>query len=131
MDILHRKVYFISFFLASKPLESLVHDLSKSVEKIFQRLDTRTEGASHYDYEVISNHFGHDHFEVKSRFEKSDGGPSRAMIEAIVVRQPKLTVEEFARVVEEQTHRNDVARLLRSYDRDSLSKSGDLSLSLE
>ena len=101
------------------------------MEKIFQRLDTRTEGASHYDYEVIGNHFGHDHFEIKSRFEKSDSGPSRAMIEAIVVRHPELTVEEFASVVEEQTHRNDVARLLRSYDRDSLSKSGDLSLSLE
>ena len=130
--ILHRKFYFISFlFSASTPLESLVHDLSNSVEKIFQRLDTRTEGASHYDYALIGNHFGHDHFEISSRFEKSDGGPSRAMIRAIVVRHPELTVEQFARVVEEQTPRQDVARLLRVYDRDSLTKSGDLPLSLE
>ncbi|XP_015776945.1 PREDICTED: uncharacterized protein LOC107354960 isoform X3 [Acropora digitifera] len=116
---------------ASKPLESLVHDLSKSVEKIFLRLDTRTKGASHYDCEVIGNYFGHDRFEVKSRFEKSDGGPSRAMIEEIVVRHPELTVEKFARVVEEKARRKDVADLLRAYDRDSLSRSGDLSLGLE
>ena len=104
-------------------MESLAHDLSKSVEKICQRLDTRTEGASHYDYEVIGNYFGHDHFEISSRFEKSVGGPSRAMIEAIVVRHPELTVEEFARVVEEQTHRQDVARLLRAYDHGSRKES--------
>ena len=96
-----------------------------SVEKIFQRLDTRTKGASHYDYEVIGHYFGHDHFEISSRFEKSVSGPSRAMIEAIVVRNPELTVEQFARVVEEQTSRKDVARLLRAYDRDSLSKPRD------
>ena len=86
-------------------------------------MDTRTEGASHYDYEVIGNHFGHDHFEISSRFEKSVGGPSRAMIEAIVVRYPKLTVEQFARVVEQQTPRKDVARLLRAYDRGSRKES--------
>ena len=110
-------------FSASKSLESLVHDLSNSVEKIFQRLDTRTEGASHHDYEIIANHFGHDHFEIRSRFEKSNGGPSRAMIEAIVVRHPELTVEEFARVVEEKTPRRDVAYLLRAYDRGSRKES--------
>ena len=89
------------------------------MEKIFQRLDTRTEGASHYDYEVIGNYFGHDRFEISSIFEKSVGGPSRAMIEAIVVRHPELTVEKFARVVEEKARRKDVADLLRAYDRDS------------
>ena len=88
------------------------------MEKIFQRLDTRMKGAGHY--EVIANHFGHDLFEIRSRFEKSDGGPSRAMIEAIAVRRPELTVEEFAIVVEKKAGRKDVADLLREYDRDSL-----------
>ncbi|XP_015776909.1 PREDICTED: uncharacterized protein LOC107354921 isoform X2 [Acropora digitifera] len=106
---------------ASKPLESLSNDFSDFVEKIFRRLDTRIEGAGHY--EVIANYFGFDVFDIRSRFEKSDGGPSRAMIEAIVVRHPELTVEKFARVVEEKARRKDVAHLLRAYDRHVLKKS--------
>ncbi|XP_074619669.1 uncharacterized protein LOC141878598 [Acropora palmata] len=105
------------FAYASKPLVTLVNDLSDFVEKIFQRLDTSIQGAGHY--EVIANYFGFDIFEIRSRFEKSVGGPSRAMIEAIVVRRPELTVEKFARVVEEKARRKDVAGLLRKYDRDS------------
>ena len=96
---------------------TLVNDLSDFVEKIFQRLDTSIQGAGHY--EVIANHFGFDIFEIRSGFEKCVGGPSRAMIEAIVVRHPELTVEKFARVVEEKARRKDVAGLLRKYDRDS------------
>ena len=42
------------------------------------------------------------------------------MIEAIAARDPELTVETFARVVEEKARRKDVAELLRAYDRDSL-----------
>ena len=103
----------------STPLESLVHDdLSDSVEKICRRLDTRIQGAG--DYKVIAHYFGFDLFDVRAGFEKSVGGPSRAMIEAIVTRHPELTVENFARVVEERAHRKDVAELLRAYDRDSL-----------
>ena len=97
---------------------TLVDDRSDFVEGIFQRLDTRIRGTGHY--EVIANHFGFDTFKIRSGFEKSAGGPSRAMIEAIVVRHPELTVEKFARVVEEKTNRKDVAKLLRAYDRDSL-----------
>ena len=97
---------------------SLVNDLSDFVERIFQRLDTRIRGAGHY--EVVANYFGFDIFEIRSGFEKSVGSPSRAMIEAIVVRHPKLTVERFARVVEEKARREDVADLLRAYDRVSL-----------
>ena len=96
---------------------SLVNDLSDFVEKIFQRLDTRIRGAGHY--KVIANYFGFDIFEIRSSFDRSVSGPSRAMIEAIVVRHPKLTVEKFARVVEEKARRKDVADLLRAYDRDS------------
>ena len=100
---------------------SLVNDLSDFVERIFQRLDTRIRGAGHY--EVIANYFGFDIFEIRSRLDKSVGGPSRAMIAAIVVRRPKFTVEKLARVVEEKAHRKDVADLLRAYDRDSLKES--------
>ncbi|XP_074621508.1 uncharacterized protein LOC141880010 [Acropora palmata] len=106
---------------ASKPLVSLVNDVSDFVERIFQRLDTRIRGAGHY--EVVSKYFGFDIFEIRSSFDKSVGGPSRAMIEAIVVRHPKLTVEMFARVVEEKARRKDVADLLRAYDRSSLEES--------
>ena len=100
---------------------SLVNDLSDLVERIFQRLDTRIRGAGHY--ESIANYFGFDIFEIRSGFEKSVGGPSRAMIETIVVRHPELTVEKFARVVEEKARRKDVAELLRAYDRVSLKES--------
>ena len=102
-------------------MESLSNDFSDFVEKIFRRLDTRIEGAGHY--EVIANYFGFDLFDIRSRFEKSDGGPSRAMIEAIVVRHPELKVEKFARVVEEKARRKDVAHLLRAYDRNVLKES--------
>ena len=97
-------------------MESLVNDFSESVEDIFRRLDRRIPGAGHY--EAIASCFGFNIFEI-NLFEKSDRGSSRAMIEAIVVRHPDLTVEEFARVVEERARRKDVAGLLRKYDRDS------------
>ena len=81
---------------------------------IFQHLDTRIKGAGHY--EVIANYFGYDLFEIRSRFEKAVGGPSRAMIEAIVIRHPEITVEIFAKVLEEKARRSDVADLLTAYD---------------
>ena len=121
MEFLHCKFYFVFFFSASKPLESLTNDFSDFVEKIFRRLDTRIKGTGHY--EVIAYYFGFDLFDIRSGFEKSDGGPSRAMIEAIVVRHPELTVEKFARVVEEKARRKDVAHLLRAYDRYALKES--------
>ena len=102
-------------------MESLVNDLSDFVEKIFRRLDTRFQAAGHY--EVIANYFGFDRFDIRSVFEKSFYGPSKAMIEAIVVRRPELTVEEFARVVEKTSGRKDVADLLRKFDRDSRKES--------
>ena len=98
-------------------MESLVHDLSNSVDKIFQRLDTRIQGAGHHDYAIIGDHFGYDYFEIRSKFEKCDGSPPRAMLEVIAVRHPELTIEKFARVVEEKTPGTDVAHLLRAYDR--------------
>ena len=91
------------------------------MESIFEHLDTRIEGAGHY--EVIAKYFGYNVFTIRSRFEKCDGGPSRAMIEAIATHQPELTVEGFAIVVEEEAHRSDVADLLRAYDSDALTES--------
>ena len=99
-------------------MKSLAHDLSDFGDKIFRLLDTSIQGAGHY--EVVANYFGFDIFAVRSRFEKCVGGPSRALIEAIVVRHPELTIEKFARVVEEKARRKDVAALLRTYDRDFL-----------
>ena len=113
---------YLFFLSGSKLLKSLVHDLSDFVEKIYRRLDTRTEGAG--NYEVVAKVFlGFDHFDVRSTLETSVGGPSKAMIEAIVARRPKLTIEEFARVVEEKARRKDVADLLRAYDRGLLEES--------
>ena len=97
-------------------MESLLDDLSVFVKMIFRRLDTRIRGAG--DYEVIAHYFDFDAFVIRSGFEESSGGPSRAMIEAIVVRHPEFTVEMFARVVEEEARRKDVADLLRAFDRD-------------
>lgn len=77
-------------------------------------MDTRIRGAGHY--EVIANYFGFNNFYIRSSFEKSVRGPSRAMIGAIVTCHPELTVEKFARVVEQKARRKDVADLLRKYD---------------
>ena len=100
---------------------NLVNDHSDVVENIFQHLDTFIEGAG--DYEVIAKYFGFSIYTIKSRFEKSFGGPSRAMIEAIVARHPEITVESFAKVVEKKARRRDVTNLLRAYDLDLLKES--------
>ena len=91
-----------------------MNDSSDFAERICQRLDTRIRGAGHY--EVVAKYFGFNIYDIRSSFEKSVGGPSGAMIDAIIARQPELTVEEFARVVEQKARRKDVADLLRKYD---------------
>ena len=100
---------------------NLVNDHYDLVENIFERLDTYVDGAGHY--EVVAKYFGFSIYTIKSRFEKADGGPSRAMIGAIVARQPEITVESFAKVVEKKACRSDVAKLLRDYDHDLLKES--------
>ena len=100
---------------------NLVNDHSDFVENIFQHLDTFVEGAGHF--EVIAKYFGFSIYTIRSRFQKSDGGPSRAMIEAIVVRRPEITLESFAKLVERKARRRDVANLLRAYDLDSRKES--------
>ena len=102
-------------------MATLVDDHSDFVENIFQHLDTFINGAGHY--EVIAKYFGFSIYAIRSRFEKADGGPSRAIIEAIVARQPEITVESFAKLVEKKARRSDVANLLRAYDLTSLKES--------
>ena len=99
----------------SKPLEDLVDDPSNSLDEICQRLDTPTAGLG--NYENIAKHYGYKVSTVRARFETSRDGPSKALILAIILKHPDVTVESFAKVVGEQTRRNYVAKLLREFDR--------------
>ena len=101
-------------FSVSKSLENLVNDPSNSLDEICKRLDTPT--AALRNYENIAKHYGYDVFTV-SRFSASPDGPSKALILAIIAEHPHVTVESFARVVVKQTSRENVAILLREFDR--------------
>ena len=101
------------FQKVSKPLKSLLeHD--NTLESICNVLDTSSPGCGHY--KVVAQHYGLDHYKVKAVLEKSEGGPSRALIESLSATHPDLTVEEFVAVVEEKANRKDVLKLLRKYD---------------
>ena len=102
-------------FSVPKTLEDLVNDPSNSLDEICKRLDTPTAGLG--SFENIAIYYGYDVYTVQSRFNTSPYGPSKAMILAIIAEKPYVTVEGFARVVVEQTRRQDVARLLREFDR--------------
>ena len=101
-------------FSVPKTLEDLVNDPSNSLDEICKRLDTPTPGLG--SFEKIAIYYGYDVFTVQSRFNTSPYGPSKAMILAIIAEHPDVTVESFARVVVEQTRRENVARLLREFD---------------
>ena len=101
-------------FSVPKTLEDLVNDPSNSLDEICKRLDTPTAGLG--SYENIAKYYGYDVYTVQSRFNTSPYGPSKAMILAIMAEHPDVTVESFARVVVEQTRRENVARLLREFD---------------
>ena len=94
-------------------MKSLLDD-SNTLDAICESLDAHVRGRG--NYRVVAEHYGLAHFRIKSVLEKSDGGPSRALIEYIVAGDPDLTVEEFATVVEEKAKRKDVSKLLRAYD---------------
>ncbi|XP_044169022.1 uncharacterized protein LOC114974232 [Acropora millepora] len=104
----------------SKLLEDLVNDASDTLGEICQRLDTRTAGLG--DYENIAKYYGYKVSTVRSRFETSPNGPSKALILAIIAEHPDVTVESFAEVVVKQTRREDVVRLLREFDVKALDK---------
>ena len=99
----------------SKLLEDLVNDASDSLDKICDLLDTPRVGLG--NYENIAKHYGYKVSTVRARCKTSPDGPSKALILSIISKHPDVTVESFARVVVEQTSREDVARLLRKFDR--------------
>lgn len=107
-------VIVIVIVSGSKPLEDLVNDPSDSLRKICDRFDTSPAGLG--NYEDVAKHYGYDVF-TRCRFKAYPGGPSNALISAIIAEFPDVTVESFARVVVKQTRRKDVARLLREFDR--------------
>ena len=96
--------------LGPKLLKSLLED-TDILETICEPLDTPVPGFD--DYKAMAKHFGFGYFKFKSLLKKSDEGPSKALIEALVNRNRKLTVEEFAATVEKIAKRKDVAKLLR------------------
>lgn len=101
-------------FAVSKALKDLVNNHSDSWDEICCRLDTRVAGLG--SYEDVGRHYGCDLFTMKSRFKTYPDGPSKALILYIITKQPDVTVEAFAKAVENHAGRNDVARLLREFD---------------
>ncbi|XP_015755272.1 PREDICTED: uncharacterized protein LOC107334826 isoform X1 [Acropora digitifera] len=99
----------------SKLLKVLVNDASDTLDEICENLDAHTPGLG--DYENIAKHYGYKVFKIKAKFETSPDGPSKALILAMIGEHPRVTVESFARVVEKQARRKDVAILLREFDR--------------
>ena len=99
----------------SKPLKDLVYNASDSLDEICKSLDTPVEG--HGYYEDVAKHYGYDISTLRSSVETSPDGQSKALILSIFAENPYLTVEGLARVVEEKARREDVARLLREFDR--------------
>ena len=102
-------------FSVSKTLADLVYDPSGSWDEICSCLDTHYPGCG--DYKDVALCFGYSLFEVKSILKTSPDGPFKALILNVMARQPDVTVEVFAKVVENLTRREDVARLLRKFDR--------------
>ena len=95
-------------------MEDLVNDASDSLEKICKRFDTPLPGLG--NYEDVAKYYHYDYFTIKARFEKSPDGPSKALILAMIGEHPRVTVENFAEVVEKQARREDVGILLRDFD---------------
>ena len=107
--------FVIVIVSVSKRLEDLVNDASGSLEKICNRFDTPIRGLG--NYEDVAKYYDYDVFKIKAKFETSPDGPSKALILAMIGEHPRVTVENFARVVEKQARRKDVAILLRKFDR--------------
>ena len=115
MNILSQKrITVIWLFSVSKPLEDLVNDPSDYLDDICKRLDTSITGVG--NYEKVAKYYKFDMYTIGD-FEKKPGGPSKALISAIMAKYPQVTVEMFAGVVAEQASRGDVAELLRAFDR--------------
>ncbi|XP_074621211.1 uncharacterized protein LOC141879796 isoform X14 [Acropora palmata] len=98
-----------------KLLGDLCNDSSDFLNKVCESLDAPIPGLG--SYEDVAKHYGYDVVKARSRFQTFPGGPSNALILAIIAEHPDVTVESFARVVVKQTRRENVARLLREFDR--------------
>ena len=103
-----------NIFSVSKLLEDLVNDASDSLDKICERLDTPTAGLG--NYENVAKCYGYKISTIRSKFETSRDGPSKALILALKAEHPDVTVESFAEAVVKQAKRKDVAKLLREFD---------------
>ena len=116
MHILSQKriVIVIWFFSVSKPLKDLVNHPSDYLSEICKRLDTPLTGVGYYV--EVAKCYNFDIYTIRS-FKDCPGGPSNELISAIMAKYPKVTVEMFARVVAKQASREDVAELLRAFDR--------------
>ncbi|XP_044171359.1 uncharacterized protein LOC122955664 [Acropora millepora] len=99
--------------LVSRPLEDLVNDASDYLDNVCNRLDRPLAGRGNYEH--VAKHYGYDVFTIQCELTKSDC-PSKALISSIIAKHPGVTIENFAKVVVEQTRREDVARLLREFD---------------
>ena len=105
----------IDIFSESKLLEDLVNDPSNSLDEICDRLDTPLAGRGNYEH--VARHYGYKVFTVQSKIKTSSDGASKALILSIIAGDPDVSVESFAKVVEKQAKRKDVAKLLRKFDR--------------
>ena len=111
-----RIINFVTVIVSvSKPLEDFVNNASDFLEKICKRFDTPLAGLG--NYEDVAKYYHYDFFTIHSRFKTSPDGPSKALILAMIGEHSRVTVENFARVVEKQARRKDVAILLREFDR--------------
>ena len=98
-----------------KLLGDLYNDSSDFLNRVCENLDTPIPGLD--SYEDVAKHYRYDVVTARSRFQTSPGGPSDALISGIIAKFPDETVESFARVVVKRTKRQNVARLLREFDR--------------
>ena len=94
-------------------MKDLVNDPSDYLSEICKRLDTPLPGVG--NYEEAAKYYNFDVYTIRV-FKESQGGPSKALISAIMARYPKVTVEMFATVVAKQANRGDVADWLRAFD---------------
>ena len=103
-------------FSGRKTLADLVNESSDFLDKMCFYLDIYIGRLD--NYENVARHYRCSLLEIKSRFETSLDGPSKALILSIIAEQPDVTIEAFLKVVEKETGRKDVARLLREFDWD-------------
>ena len=84
------------------------------LKKVCVRLDTAMPGVG--DYRDVCFHYGINHYEIATVYEKHSDGPSRALIGHLAATHVQLTVADFVGVVRNVAERDDVAKVLEEYD---------------